>query len=169
MLFPQTSAFAQDPAMSEVFVGYSLLNSDLDGSVGRDTANGWGAAYQYNINKNVGVVADIGNQYKSFSGARLNLFEYTFGPRYSYRTEKATVFGHALFGGTRAGGAAVTPSENFFTMIYGGGLDIAAGKNMSIRAVQADWMVLRDTSSTPWVWETDTLRLSFGVVFKFGQ
>ncbi len=83
------------------------------------------------------IVGDFGGQYKDGGSA----MEYLFGPRANHRTDKATVFGHALFGGTHFSDGG----GNHFTMAYGGGVDVNAGDKMAIRVVQFDWMPIKDT------------------------
>src|SRR5262245_36602602 len=96
LAFSQAPLFAQD-AKHEIFGGYSFLNTgDIDGNGSRETLNGWNAAYEYKVRKNLGIVGDLAGHYKSFSGVRLNVLEYTGGPRFHYGSDKTNVFGHAL-------------------------------------------------------------------------
>jgi hypothetical protein len=166
LVLSQARLFAADPAKGEIFGGYSFLNvEDLDGEGSRDTLHGWMAAYEHNVQKNLGIVADFGGHYKTVLGLKVNTFEYTFGPRYNYRIDKAAFFAHALYGGLRLSGSAVSPSENDFMMLYGGGFDVKASETVDIRVVQVDWAITHGSGG----WEHDAVRFGFGAVFKVGR
>src|SRR5262249_5407842 len=118
---------AQEYPKAEVFGAFSVLHIRDSGD--KVTPLGWQASVAGNLNKSVGIVADFGGQYKTISGTKLKVYEYLFGPRFSVRRDNATVFAHALYGGHHF--SAGNQSGNGFTMGYGGGVDVKAGKNVS--------------------------------------
>jgi hypothetical protein len=127
--------WAQDVPKAEVFGGFSFIRFGGDGD--STTAPGW--------------------HYKDGGSA----LEYLGGPRYVHRVEKASVFVHALYGGTHFSDGG----GNHFTMAYGGGVDYNVKDNLAIRVVQFDWAPIKFEGS----WEKNNVRFGFGVVFKSGS
>jgi hypothetical protein len=156
--------------------------------------NGGSASLAFNLNRYVGLVADFGGYDDSQvqltgSGANQPLvvdangtaYTYLFGPRLSFRNStRFTPFAQALFGGVHATTVTVSncgsscialPEQDAFAMTAGGGLDIGLTRHISLRAVQAEYMMTRfaavpsGTSST----SQNDLRLSTGLVFRFGD
>jgi hypothetical protein len=68
-----------------------------------------------------------------------------------------------MVGGLRA--SASSSSDIDFAMAFGGGVDIRAHDNLSVRVVQFDWMPVRGEGR----WTTSAIRLAFGVVLGVGQ
>lgn len=198
------AAVAQDYPKAEIFGGFSVYSGsiaigdydDISSMLGTGNGNiptGWSLegntlrrndrdqfyGFQANVSGNFhekfGIVADFGWQYKDLNGERLEVYEYLFGPRFSMRADKATVFAHALFGGN---GFQYGQSEHFidfsgddhfsknsFAMGFGGGVDVNAGDRFAIRVVQFDWIPNRLSGD----WSTDEFRLGFGIVLKAGN
>jgi opacity protein-like surface antigen len=165
------SAFAQDDySKAEVFGGFSILSvgSDEDVFSEREQFYGFQANAAFNVTENFGVVADFGGQYKSFEieedeetfEINAHVYEYLFGPRFSLRGERATVFGQALFGGATLGGDG--ESINGFAMGFGGGVDVNVSDRFAVRVVQFDWIPTRFEG----VWNNNTVRFGFGIVIK---
>lgn len=155
------SAAAQDTPAAEFFGGYSYAR--VDASPASDlNLHGWNASIAGNVNRWLGFVGDFSGHYGSPSGVDVSDHTFMFGPRVTARSEKATPFFHALFGGARASGLGV--SETSFAMALGGGIDVNAGQHVAIRVIQADYLMTRFASDTQ-----SNMRLSFGVVFKIGS
>ena len=151
-------AFAQsDYPKAEVFGGFSIFSVG-DGE--RDQLYGFQASVAGNFHKSVGLVADFGGQYRTFDSTKVHAYEYIFGPRFSMRSDKATVFAEALFGGVTVGGGGF--SDSGFLMGFGGGVDVNAGKRLAVRVVQFDW--LADHVGGEWSWSE--FRVGFGIVFR---
>ena len=167
-------AWAQDFPKAEVFGGFSVLNVRLDN---RETFPGWQASLAVNPSKVVGLVADFSGNYKTVTDVergvtvnhKVKLHGYMFGPRFNARKEKATVFAHALFGATHFSASDPSGSEKDtnFSMAYGGGVDVKAGK-VSIRLIQFDWIPIH-TGDSGDKWETSPVRFGFGVVIPLGK
>ena len=154
LVFTSVSAWAQEnfPKV-EAFGGFSVLS--LDAGYDRIQPLGFQASVAGNFHKNIGVVGDFGGQYKN--GGRV--YEYLFGPQFSMRQSKTTVFAHALFGGINAGGNV---SDSRFAMGFGGGLDVNINDHFGVRAVQFDWIPIHGEGA----WDNNTIRLGFGIVIK---
>ena len=94
----------------EAFGGFSYFPANGD-DFSRQNSTGFQASLTTNVNRWFGVVADLGGQYSSaswFRGpgvpsltTRTSVCEYLFGPRFTMRAERASIFGHALVGQER--------------------------------------------------------------------
>ena len=168
LLFGGTALAQDDYSKAEVFGGFSILNIGQDLTGNRESLYGFQADGAFNVNKAFGIAADFGGQYKSFEidedgetfDVNAHVYEYLFGPRFSVRGERATVFGHALFGGATIGGEG--ESESAFAMGFGGGVDINVSEHFAVRAVQFDWVLTNFYDD----WQNDTVRFGFGIVIK---
>jgi hypothetical protein len=149
--FSQFSLFADDAPKTQFFGGFSILSGK---GVDRIQALGWQAGVTGNVNSTLGLVGDFSGNYKDG-----HYYTYLGGPRFHARGEKATFFGHVLFGGLTAGGAGASVSG--FTMGYGGGVDMAVNDQMSVRLVQFDWLPTHIGGA----WDKNTVRFGFGLVF----
>lgn len=155
------AAAAQDTPAAEFFGGYSYAR--VDASPASDiNLHGWNASLAGNVNRWLGFVGDFSGHYGSPSGVDVNNHTFMFGPRVTGRSETATPFVHALFGGARA--SALGSSETAFAMALGGGVDINASERVAVRIIQADYVMTRFSSVTQ-----NNIRLSFGIVFKVGS
>jgi outer membrane protein OmpA-like peptidoglycan-associated protein len=179
----------------ELFVGYShfrgvpTLNSE-NRMVG---LNGGNASIAFNLNRYFGLVGDVGGYHASqlrLSGpgavptrtvdADGKAYTYMFGPRFSFRNRsRFTPFVQALFGGIHASDVRIDgcrgalcaplPEQDAFAMTAGAGLDIRIFRHVSIRALQAEYMMTRFGALNPGDSASQNdLRLSSGLVFRFG-
>jgi opacity protein-like surface antigen len=184
----------------ELFLGYSRFgpwsNNAVTGNRMVDL-NGGSASIAFNFNRYLGIVGDVGGYDDSqlqLTGAGANqpfvvnssghAYTYLFGPRLSFRNRtRFTPFAQVLAGGVYASavtvnscagaGCAVLPVENTFAFTGGGGLDIRLTHHISIRAVQAEYMLTRfdgvaNGVSTGSSTNQNDLRLSSGLLFGFG-
>lgn len=176
-LFLSACVFAQDTTPKiQVFGGYSIVHADLAGLNGTNldvtlgqppnTFNvntnftGWNAEGQYNLNRWIGLVADLNGRYgQPFYAVRTvtgvpnsNAYSFLFGPSLSYHFKSPlTPFIHALFGLDRTTLDASTIHAPYSTVIgnsssftdfaaaLGGGIDYKITKHFSIRPAQVDW------------------------------
>lgn len=141
----------ESPKM-ELFGGYQFthLNPSLN-------TNGWNVAVNGNFNRWFGLTGDFSGSYKNGG----HMYTYMFGPTFSARTKRVTPFVHALFGGANIGEGG--DSAGAFSMALGGGLDVNAGSHVSLRAVQADWLMLHSGGDTL----SKNVRVSTGLVIRF--
>ena len=153
MVCLSVTAFAEDGAKTSVFGGF------LVGHVPGYTPVGWQGSLAYDVRPNVAVVGDFTGLYKD--GAKTH--SYMGGPRFVVRQEKVSYFAEALFGGSHASAGGF--SGNAFTMAYGGGVDIKAGDKLTVRVIEFDWTPSRSGG----VWEKNSTRYGFGVVFPLGK
>jgi opacity protein-like surface antigen len=166
------SAFAQESTpKAEVFGGYSYFRATDPTTI---HLNGWNGSITGNLTDWFGVVGDFSGHYGSPSIFGIGIpfvdvqqHSFLFGPRLSYRgNDKVTPFGHFLIGVSRANAGAfgLSLSDTALAAAAGGGLDINLNDTVAIRAVQADYLMTRFQDE-----RQDNLRLSFGIVFRFGR
>lgn len=178
------AAVAQETPKVQVFGGYAFTSVDMKGATDRQSFNGWDADFAARVAKNVSLVTDISGAYKSetmsISGsdvtAKARIYNYLFGPRVSASTGKITPFAEALFGvahatiGADVTGVSGSISSNGFGMALGGGVDVNASKNFSIRLAKFDYMMNRVSFSAAGQSASENLnnfRIATGVVVKF--
>ena len=178
---------------AELFLGYSYLRSVPTLEAGNRLVwlNGGSASIAFNVNRYLGIVADVGDYTNSeirFQGAYRStvdvndadggVISYLFGPRLSFRHERITPFAQALFGGARASevtladctfSCTLLPVQNAFAWTAGGGLDVRVHRHFAIRVIQAEYMMTRFRDYTTGnIASQNDMRLSSGLVFRFG-
>jgi len=184
----------------ELFLGYSRFGTGSNNAVTGNRMvglNGGSASIAFNFNRYLGIVGDFGGYDDSqvqLTGTGVNqpivvnssgtAYTYLFGPRLSFRNRtRFTPFAQILAGGVHASavtvtncagaGCAVLPVQSPFAFTGGGGLDIRLTRHISIRAVQAEYMLTRfqgvvNGVSTGSSASQNDLRLSAGLLFGFG-
>ncbi len=158
------TAFAQETGYApkaEFFGGFQYARYD-----GGFNATGWDTTVTGNINRWFGVAADFSGGYGSQSGVSIHNYTYTFGPVVSLRQSRSfTPFAHFLAGGNRASASfsGISGSSNGFAMMFGGGVDIAAGQHLAIRGAQFDWLTLHSNGVT----DKNNMRIATGLVFRY--
>lgn len=184
----------------EVFLGYSRFGTGSNNTVTGNRMvglNGGSASVAFNFNRYLGIVGDFGGYDDSqvqLTGTGVNqplvvnssgtAYTYLFGPRLSFRNDtRFTPFAQVLAGGVHASavtvnncagaGCAVLPVQSSFAFTGGGGLDIRLTHHISIRAVQAEYMLTRfqgvaNGVATGSGASQNDLRLSSGLLFAFG-
>jgi hypothetical protein len=190
-----SSGFGQK---AEVYGDYSYMqfNPTINGASSR-ALNGGGGGATFNIGKLFGVKGDfqgygstdvtttisapiatpVGTIKTGTYTTKMNMFTYMFGPEVHVQTSKMKVFGEVLFGGSQtsgytnlysATGLAVNPSQHPFTMAFGGGIDINAGKHVAFRLAEMDWVLTRYTNVFTSTNNQNSFRYVGGIVFKLG-
>ena len=170
------TVMAQDKPKVEVFGGYSFLHTS-DSGVSLNS-NGASGSIAFNANEWFGVVGDVGYYHGNpdvfGTDVSVNTFSYLFGPKIAMRhNEKFTPFLQALFGGARQkttvnlSGISSSGSENAFAMALGGGFDVKVANSVAIRLVQAEYVLTKFTDADDN--RQNSVRISTGVVFRFGQ
>jgi opacity protein-like surface antigen len=108
-----------------------------------------------------------------------DFYFYLFGPKFTFRgNERFTPFAHVLLGAvtqdvgnvlTSTTGTTTTitstPNNTQFAMALGGGLDISVTERLSVRALQADYVLTRLVANT----NQNNIRASAGFVLKLGE
>ena len=174
----QTGAGAVSTPRLEIGAGYSFLRTAT--VVRGFNMHGGNASVAVNLNRWMGIVGDFGYHTTDFippTGFKLNVASYTFGPRIAlHRGDHVNVFAHSLAGVGHASGSLYTAgftqgtappsSQNSFALVTGAGVDLNVTPRWAIRAVQADWLFTTFPNGASD--RQHNLRLTFGMVFRFG-
>lgn len=165
------AASAQDAPKAEIFGGYSLLRNS------GATFNGWNGQVTGNFNKWFGITADVSGNYKSESmtipgvgeaKANVDYYNFLFGPKLTYRSERYEVFTHGLIGashlkgGGSVAGIGASGSDTGLGVGFGGGLDYKLSDKFAVRVAQIDGIWSRFGGD----WSR-SFRYSGGVVIRF--
>jgi len=155
----------------EAYGGYDYvrlnINSNRIGPPPSESVNlnGGSGQLEYNVNRSLGLVADLAGYYGSASNSQGGAFSYLFGPRLNLRRERITPFAQVLLGGILSTSAIGGPGpQNSFAMSAGGGLDYKISTIISVRPVQAEYFLttipdgLNDRQNS--------FRFSTGIVFR---
>jgi hypothetical protein len=154
---PMFAQLAPKIPMMEVFVGGSYYRAGISGG---DNLEGWHTNFDYNLSKHVGVVLDLAGQYETKTNIRIANYEYMIGPQFKQRAGRWTFFAHGLFGGDAV--HIPNSTQGGFATGVGGGVDLSAGRLVSIRLIQVD--SIHNHFGSQW---GHNVRASVGVVFKF--
>jgi peptidoglycan-associated lipoprotein len=178
LLFSAAAAHGQIATPVEVMLGYSYVHANAPpGECGCFSMNGGNGGFAAYLEHGISAVADVGGYFQNNvdnSGRSLQVETFLFGPRYSStHWKKWTPFGQVLFGGTLGSGTLYGPnattsgSSSGFSMSAGGGLDWNFARRVSLRLIQADYLMTRLPNSVNN--NQNNLRITVGVVFHFGQ
>jgi len=171
----------QTAPKADLFAGYQWLSpkgkvpvvgtaNPVQGQTLPDMSQGFGLAFGYNFHPNFALEGDYGGGWKS----GYNINTYSFGPRFTLRSENMNYFIHTLVGLNQLN----TPfgNHNGVGAILGGGMDLKVMKYFSIRLIEADYQWARQNFSKQVPPEQPDLRhsnfegvrLRSGIVFNFG-
>lgn len=142
VLFAAHAAWAQETTpRAELFGGFAY---------GGDNSRGWAGSAAFDVNRWLGLAADFGGQYTSFtspdSSERIRTHTFLFGPRVSARTKRVTPFAHALVGLAHTDSRAhelgfdFRATDTSFAAGVGGGLDVNVNDRVAVRAFQLDYL-----------------------------
>jgi hypothetical protein len=135
-----------------------------------NTADGGNGAFVYHLTDHLGLAADGSRISAGSADQPVNLTSYLFGPQASALIgTHILAFGHILLGkadveGQTSEGRAFSHSAP--AMGWGGGVDVVVNRDTSLRLAQVDNFVNLLPHSI--VRQSD-VRLTFGVVFRFGR
>jgi len=155
------SASAQDYPKAEIFGGYSYLHTSIAGT--GFSSNGVSGSISVNPNNWLGLVGDFGVYHNTTAGVGTNTVTYLFGPKLAYRhSDKLTPYFHFLLGGAHLSGGGASTSA--FALAFGGGFDAKVTPHVSVRLIQADYVLTKFGTNT----HQNNARISVGIVFRPG-
>ncbi|HYL76327.1 MAG TPA: outer membrane beta-barrel protein [Bryobacteraceae bacterium] len=178
MLLFANGAHAQQATAStpqvEVSGSYSYIRANAANSAGSFNLNGASGSVAYNVSDRFSVVGDVGGYRFSGlpSGLSSTMYTFLFGPRYSFRkVRRFTPFAHVLLGVGRvnASSGGIDAGENGFSMAMGGGLDLPFRRRFALRVIQAEYLLTRFDRVTGDSATQNDLRISAGLVVRFGS
>ncbi|MDP8990446.1 MAG: outer membrane beta-barrel protein [Acidobacteriota bacterium] len=173
------AAVAQEAAptpVAEVGINYSYITTMPGGGASSFGSQGGSGAFVYNINRVIGVVADLGGYYNAAAAnSSPTTFSYLFGPRLSLRkSSKFTPYVQALFGGDRVSTSLVNANtgssivQNGFAAAFGGGLDVRLTDHLAVKPFQIEYLMTQAPNDWSLNNPRNNIRYSAGVVFRLG-
>jgi hypothetical protein len=157
-------AGAQEYPHWEVFLGYSNQQTDITGS--DLMLHGGHFSLTENVNGWFGGLLDVSGHFRDDSGTIVDTETIAYGPQFTLRKfQWITPSAHVAAG-------IVRTSEGFFgipnsridlAVVAGGALDVALGKRVALRVIQADWIGTRFQDPSI----RNNIRLSTGMQFRF--
>jgi outer membrane immunogenic protein len=156
----------------------AMIGNAPPGECGCFLLNGGSSEELFYVWKDVAAVAQVaGNRVQNIPQSQqgLSLVTYMAGPRYSFRTtRRLTTYAQFLAGGVHGfdtyfpvSSTQPTGAANSFAFAPGGGLEIGIGDWLSIRAVEAEFLVTHLPNNLSE--HQHNLRISSGVVFRFSS
>lgn len=133
--------------------------------------NGGGGNLVINMPHGMSMVADLAAAHASkINGTTQNIsiFNYLFGPRYSYRTaSRYTPYAEVLIGGSEElSNYAYVQNRNAFAFSSGGGVSRALNQHLAWNIVKVDYVYSRLPNAVND--HQNDLRVSTGIAFRFG-
>jgi hypothetical protein len=136
-----------------------------------DMAGGGGASLTYNFDQHWGLEGDYGGNWNKFATESTG----SFGPRFIWRNEGVNFFAHTMLGLNRLT-VNHLDSHNGIGAVLGGGIDLPVWRPLSIRLIEADYVLglhnfAREVSPAFPDLRRPVLsgvRLRTGLVFNFG-
>lgn len=183
LLVSAAASYAQEAGTPKAEVGfdYSYTRVNPGGGTPSYNENGGSGYVEYNLNRVVGLVADLGGNYVGKAGV-FNIdnttFTYLFGPRFNWRVSRFTPYVQTLVGGARfsygSGSSLAEPgasaTQNNFALAVGGGIDVALTNHLAIKPIQVEYLMTQIPNvGTNQTFAQNDLRYSAGVVFRFGS
>jgi hypothetical protein len=168
-------------AQVEISASYSDMRSNTVTGGAPFDLKGASFSADYQIKNWLGLVGELGVYRQgnvAASGFSLTMSSYQAGARLRLRSHSHLIpFGQFLLGAGRAGGTAYTHSlgsgisplgaNNGIVFTAGGGMDWKLRPGIGIRIVQAEYLLSRFINGNGN--RQDNLRLSTGIVFRFGD
>ena len=176
--------------LTEVSLQYQMLRVNSSRNIPSFTANGGTASFQINFIDHLSAVAEVGAEHNgNIHNTHLDntWWTYLFGPRVSLtkRSSRIVPAFECLLGGVNVSGsikspllpdisgARITGSQNAFAMAVGGTLDIRLNHRLTLRPIQADYLLTRLQSKTLLngveTFSQNNFRYGAGIVFSFGS
>jgi hypothetical protein len=135
------------------------------------SADGGNGEFVYHLTDHLGLAADGSRVSTGSPDQPVNMTSYLFGPQASFLIGRHLLpFGHVLLGKTDLDGQSDQGrpfSTSSLAFGYGGGVDVVLNRDTSLRVAQVDSFVNMLPRSMNV--RQSNLRLTFGVVFRFGR
>jgi hypothetical protein len=157
---------------------YSYFNVNPGNNMPVPDFNGVSASFTYNLNRYLGLTADLGGyydgDYPDMDHMSAYVVSYLFGPRVSFRHSRlVTPSIQLLLGGTSGRGNPVfrgAPSSlNGFEMATGGSLDWRLSNRIAVRLPQLEYVYSHSDSNVAGIPNhQNNARASVGVMLRLG-
>lgn len=168
---PNGSA-VDDIGRFEAGLNYNYFHANAPpGQCGCFSLNGGSGTFIANLTPKWSAVADIMLGHASNvnnTGQNITVFNYLFGPRYSYRTSSRFVpYGEVLLGGAKEDvNIQFAINRNAFGFGVGGGVTTTLKPKLGLTIIQADWIYTRIPNAVNN--RQNDVRVSTGFTYRFG-
>jgi outer membrane immunogenic protein len=158
----------------ETSVGYTFLHANAPpGQCGCFSANGGFGSVVFNLPRGLGIVADLNAVHAdSISGTTqsITVFNYLFGPRYSFQSvsRRFVPYAQVLGGGSRETSSySAVQNAKGAAFSIGGGLATTLNRHFAWTIFEADWIhsYLPNAQNDL----QNDLRVSSAISFRFGS
>lgn len=151
---------------------YSFIQANSANFGGRFNLSGGSVSFAFILNDRFAAIADVGTYHFPLLPMKTNstMYSYLFGPRImARRPDRTGPFAQILLGGGRlnASSDAIQAGENSLTVAIGGGLDVPLRSHLTIRVVEADYLITRFANGGGLPALQNNFRISTGVVYRF--
>ena len=154
----------------EIGLNYSWLHVNSANGDYQRNGNGGSGYFEYNLNRIVGLVGDIGGYANTSSGKNGRLLTYMFGPRFNWRHSRLNPYVQFLFGGAYLwNNPHYSTTQNAFATAAGGGLDYRLTDHIAIKPIQVEYVMTQLNSANGFGSHQNDVRYSAGVVFRLGS
>ena len=189
-LFAVGAVAEDETPLTEVSLQYQMLRVNSSRSIPSFTANGGTSSFQINFVDHLAAVAEIGAEHNgNIHNIQLDntWWTYLLGPRFSVtkRSSRIVPAFECLLGGVNVAGsvkspllpdipgARITGDQSAFAMAVGGTLDIRLNHHLTLRPIEADYLLTRLQSKTLLngieTFSRNNFRYGAGIVFTFGS
>jgi outer membrane immunogenic protein len=161
----------QVPVM-EIGLAYDFFHANAPpAQCGCFSMNGGGGTMVVNMPHGISLVADLAGAHASnIDGTNQNItiFNYLFGPRYSYRKmHRFTPYVEALAGGsTELSNYTYVANVSAFAVSGGGGVSTVINRRLAWNVLEADYVYSRLPNAVNT--HQNNLRVTTGISFRFG-
>jgi hypothetical protein len=162
-----------EPARLETSLGYTFLHANAPpGQCGCFSANGGFGSVVFNLPQGFGVVADVNFVHASNVSATaqsITVFNYLFGPRYSFRSASRRFVPYAqILGGGSRETSSYTAVQNVKGAAFsvGGGVNTILNRHVTWTIFEADWVHSYIPNAQNDL--QNDLRISSGIGFRLG-
>jgi outer membrane immunogenic protein len=161
----------ETPAM-EVGLGYTFFHANAPpAQCGCFSMNGGYGNLVVNTPHGISIVADLAAAHaRGIDGTTQNItiFNYLFGPRYSYRSaHRFTPYVEALIGGSKEiSNYAYVANAGGFAASGGGGVSMVVNRRVAWNVVEADYVYSQIPNAVNS--RQNNLRVTSGITFRFG-
>jgi hypothetical protein len=144
-----------------LYGGYAFLR---DQEIETNFPVGWSMSFAKNLNRSLGIVGDVGGNYRSEEGVDVSIHAFLGGMRYSFRGKTVTPYVEGLAGLARAsvGFAGVSVSNSEFAVQGGIGISTHVTESVAVRTGVDFRNIFGEGGST------QEFRVLGGVSFGFG-
>jgi outer membrane immunogenic protein len=170
-----TTVFGLEPgqtSVADVGLNYAYVRANAPpAACGCFSMNGGGGNLVINMPHGVSLVADLeathANNLNSTTQS-ITVFDYLFGPRYSYRTgSRFTPYAQVLLGGSEElSNYAFVHDSHAFAVSGGGGVSRLLSRHFTWNIVEVDYIYSRLPNAVND--HQNDLRVTTGLAFRFG-